>query len=119
MRISAIISAIAFACFAVVTAPVPEASAAGCPADNLCQYSGAGYSGAQKNVTLNTTNFHNYCGPAGDPSTRSVINNTRVQLLFNASSGCGGHATYRYVSPGEQVADLGFDAFSVTWCPEC
>ncbi|MCC3330373.1 peptidase inhibitor family I36 protein [Nocardia abscessus] len=119
MRIPAIVSAIAFAALALVVAPPPEASAASCPAGNLCQYSGAGYSGTAKNVTLNTKNFHNYCGPAGDPSTRSVINNTSVELLFTASHNCDGGRPYRYVSPGEQVADLGFDALSVTWCPDC
>ncbi|MGK8512655.1 peptidase inhibitor family I36 protein [Nocardia asiatica] len=118
MRISAIVSAIAFAALALVVAP-PEASAASCPADSLCQYSGAGYSGTAKIVTLNTKNFRNYCGPAGDPSTRSVINNTKVELLFTAAHNCDGGRPYLYVGPGKQVADLGFDALSVTWCPDC
>ncbi|MBF6192667.1 peptidase inhibitor family I36 protein [Nocardia implantans] len=119
MRISAIVTAIAFAALALVAAPLPEASAAGCPSGSLCQYSGAGFSGTAKVVTLNTKNFRNYCGPAGDPSTRSVINNTNVELLFSSGSNCGGGQPYRYVGPGKQVADLGFDALSVTWCPSC
>ncbi|MGV9679458.1 peptidase inhibitor family I36 protein [Nocardia sp. NPDC003482] len=114
MRILTAFSAAAFLGLMSLVAAAPEASAAGC-ADELCLWSGANFSGTGYRLVGHQKN---YCAESPGP-VRSVVSNLNVTVTLSAGGCGGGGGPHADVAPHSSVADLGFDARSVTYCLDC